>query len=135
VYTIGQFSKIGKVSTKALRYYDEIDLLKPMHVDHENQYRYYSDEQVLKILLISKLKEYGLHLEKIKVVLDRQNVNLLKEFLKNKGAFSVVSRRTTTSIENIGNIIGKVFEDIYQMNLQPSGPVIPLLKIPVLKTV
>lgn len=167
MYTIGQFSKIGKVSPKTLRYYDEIDLLKPVHVDQENQYRYYSDEQVLIILLISELKEYGLKLEEIKVVLDRKNVDLLIKFLENKineidkevqrnlklrntielkiskiqsggslmetkdlkvelkekETLIVASRRTTTRIDNISNIIGKVFEDIYQMNLQPAGPV------------
>lgn len=168
MYTIGQFSKIGRVSTKTLRYYDEIDLLKPALVDRESQYRYYSDEQVLKILFISELKEYGLKLEEIKAVSDRQDLDLLKGFLKNKmkeidedvqrnlelrkfiehkimkiesggnlmeikkdlkvelkdrETLIVASRRATTGMGNIGNVIGKVFEDIYHMNLQPAGAV------------
>lgn len=171
MYTIGQFSKIGRVSTKTLRYYDEIDLLKPVHVDQESQYRYYSDEQVLKILFISELKEYGLKLEEIKVIIAKQDASLLKKFLNNKvdeidkevrrslelrefieqkiikiesggnlmevrkdlkvelkdrEPLVVVCRRATTSMENAGSIIGKVFEDIYQMNLQPAGPVMTL---------
>jgi DNA-binding transcriptional MerR regulator len=84
VYTIGQFSKIGRVSTKTLRYYDEIEILKPMHVDKDTQYRYYSYEQVLKLIFISELKAYGLKLEEIKVVMDKQDSELLKKFLKNK---------------------------------------------------
>ncbi|MFT8347580.1 MerR family transcriptional regulator [Clostridium saccharoperbutylacetonicum] len=84
MYTIGQFSKIGRVSTKTLRYYDEIELLKPMHVDKDTQYRYYSYEQVLKLISISELKAYGLKLEEIKVVMDKQDSDLLKKFLKNK---------------------------------------------------
>ncbi|AET69631.1 putative transcriptional regulator [Desulfosporosinus orientis DSM 765] len=167
MYTIGQFSKIGKVSTKTLRYYDQINLLKPVQVDPENQYRYYSDQQVLIILLISELKEYGLKLEEIRAILDEQNAELLKEFLRNKiqeidkeveknlklrssielklvkiesggklmetkdlkvelkerEPMIVISRRAATRIENISVLIGKVFEDIYQLNLQPSGPV------------
>ena len=41
MYSIGEFSKIGSVSTKTLRYYDEIGLLRPAYVDEENRYRYY----------------------------------------------------------------------------------------------
>lgn len=33
MFTIGQFSKICRVTTKTLRHYDEIDLLKPVRVD------------------------------------------------------------------------------------------------------
>jgi len=171
VYTIGQFSKIGRVSTKTLRYYDEIDLLQPTYVDQESQYRYYSDEQVLKILFISELKEYGLKLEEIKVIMDKQDVDLLRKFLKDKmneidnevqnslklkefieqkikkielggnimeiskdlkvelkekQPLIVISRRATTSMSNISSIIGKAFEDIFQINLKPTGPVMTI---------
>lgn len=171
MYTIGQFSKIVRVSTKTLRYYDEIDLLKPMFVDKDTQYRYYSYDQALKLLSISELKEYGLKLEEIKVIMDKQDTMLLKKFLKNKiseidsevqnnlklkGSIEekikkiesggnimevkkdlkvelkerqpliVISRRTTTSMSNISNVIGKVFEDILNMNLKPIGPVMTI---------
>ena len=36
--TIGNFSKLGQVSTKTLRYYDQIGLLKPRHVSLETGY-------------------------------------------------------------------------------------------------
>lgn len=38
--SIGEFSNICKVSTKTLRYYAEIGLLKPSEVNPENGYRY-----------------------------------------------------------------------------------------------
>lgn len=34
--SIGEFSKICKVSTKTLRYYDEIGLIKPSKINQEN---------------------------------------------------------------------------------------------------
>ena len=40
--SIGEFSKICKVTVKTLRYYDRIGLLKPVHVDDMTGYRYYS---------------------------------------------------------------------------------------------
>ncbi|WP_222860246.1 MerR family DNA-binding transcriptional regulator [Bacillus massilioanorexius] len=33
MFSIGVFSKINKITTKTLRHYDEIGLLKPDHVD------------------------------------------------------------------------------------------------------
>ncbi|SCV40293.1 Transcriptional regulator, MerR family [Bacillus subtilis] len=37
--SIGEFSKICKVSTKTLRYYDEIGLIHPEDINPENGYR------------------------------------------------------------------------------------------------
>lgn len=63
--SIGAFSKISNVATKTLRYYDEIDLLKPAHVDGDSGYRYYDVSQLKTILLIDKLKSYQFTLEEI----------------------------------------------------------------------
>ncbi|MBU5438034.1 MerR family transcriptional regulator [Tissierella sp. MSJ-40] len=84
MYTIGEFSKIGGVSTKTLRYYDEMNILKPAYVNNENQYRYYSQEQVLEILFIIELKEYGLTLDEIKKVLEDKNIYFLQNILEEK---------------------------------------------------
>lgn len=69
MYTIGEISKIVKISVDALRYYDEISLLKPMHVEESNRYRYYSKEQVSQLLLIIELKQYGFSLDEIREIL------------------------------------------------------------------
>jgi len=45
MFKIGDFSRISQVSVKTLRYYDEIGLLKPAHVDRFTGYRYYSVDQ------------------------------------------------------------------------------------------
>ena len=54
--SIGEFSNICKVSTKTLRYYAEIGLLEPSEVNPENGYRYYSIDQLEKMLFISIVK-------------------------------------------------------------------------------
>ena len=43
MYQIGMFSKINRITTKALRHYDEIGL--PSFVDQETGYRYYTSDQ------------------------------------------------------------------------------------------
>ncbi len=84
MYSIGEFSKIGKVSTKTLRYYDEIGLLRPAYVDRENHYRYYEIDQVYDILFIGELKSYDLRLEQIKAILANRDRELLEHFLRER---------------------------------------------------
>ena len=81
MYTIGQFSQIGKVSVKTLRYYDSIFLLVPAYTDKFTNYRYYSEEQVSTLLFILELKRYGLKLEQIKNVVGSNDTALLKALL------------------------------------------------------
>ncbi len=82
MYQIGMFSKINHVTTKTLRHYDEIGLLKPKHIDDFTGYRYYSSEQLLKLHEILSLKEMGLGLMEIKNILnDKGNI---EEYLVQK---------------------------------------------------
>ena len=62
---IGEFSKLAKISIKALRYYDKIGLLKPAMVDSATQYRYYAEEQLETARLILMYKDAGLSNEMI----------------------------------------------------------------------
>ena len=66
LYKIGDFSDKCGVSVKTLRYYDEIDLFKPIEIDLFTGYRYYSDEQLEDLNIILKLKEASFSLEEIK---------------------------------------------------------------------
>ena len=60
---IGEFSRLGRVTVRALRHYEEIDLLTPEIVDRDTGYRYYSVGQLQKIFSITKLKSMGYSLE------------------------------------------------------------------------
>lgn len=62
---IGDFSKFSRVTIKTLRYYDEIGLLKPVEVDPQTGYRYYSTDQLSQLNHIIGLKDLGLSLEEI----------------------------------------------------------------------
>lgn len=67
--SIGEFSKICEVSTKTLRYYDEIGLIKPSEINPENGYRYYSIGQLKRMLFINRLKQYRFSLDEIGAIL------------------------------------------------------------------
>jgi effector-binding domain-containing protein len=71
VFKIGDFSRLSKVTVKALRYYDELGLLKPAHVDRFTGYRYYSAAQLPRLNRILALKDLGFALEQMAVFLDQ----------------------------------------------------------------
>ncbi|WP_201381743.1 helix-turn-helix domain-containing protein [Ktedonobacter sp. SOSP1-52] len=68
---IGDFSKLGLVTIKALRHYDELGLLKPARVDASTGYRYYAASQLTRLNRILVLKDLGLELQQIAQLLDQ----------------------------------------------------------------
>ncbi len=66
MYKIGDFASILNTSVRTLRYYDEIDLIKPKEIDLFTGYRYYSKDQINDFQIIMLLKEAGFSLEEIK---------------------------------------------------------------------
>ena len=104
--SIGEFSNICKVSTKTLRYYAEIGLLEPSEVNPENGYRYYSIEQLEKMLFINRLKEYSFSLEEIKELLltnTPYEENLYFAFVKKKNQIEKQLQTCERIIEQISN--------------------------------
>lgn len=82
--SIGEFSKICKVTTRTLRHYDDINLIKPKLVNEENGYRYYEVDQIRDMLLVSRLKGYNFSLEEIKKVLEMNNREFTLEKIMEK---------------------------------------------------
>src|SRR5512134_2804859 len=66
---IGDFARLSQVSVVTLRYYDEMDLLKPVKVDAFTGYRFYSADQLPRLNRILALKDFGFSLEQIKLML------------------------------------------------------------------
>lgn len=69
MYTIGQFAAFGHVSTRMLRHYDAIGLLRPAAVDEGSGYRRYAPEQLGHLLRIVELRELGCSLDDAAVVI------------------------------------------------------------------
>ena len=72
MFKIGDFSRLSLVSVKALRYYDELGLLKPARVDEFTGYRYYSASQLTRLNRILAMKDMGMSLEQIALLLDKE---------------------------------------------------------------
>ena len=65
MFKIGDFSKLGQVSTHMLRHYDKIGLLKPNYIDKFTDYRYYTIDQLARLNRIIALRKLGFSLEQV----------------------------------------------------------------------
>ena len=66
-YTIKKLAELAGVSTRTLRYYDEIDLLKPAKVT-EAGYRLYDESSLKKLRQIMFFRELEVPLSEIKAI-------------------------------------------------------------------
>jgi len=71
VWSIAEVARMSKVTSRTLRHYDDIGLLSPAYVG-SNGYRYYRQEQLLRLQRLLLLRELGLGLGVIAEVLDGQ---------------------------------------------------------------
>lgn len=67
---IGEFARLGQVSPRMLRHYDEFGMLKPEQIDPSSGYRRYGAHQLSRLHRILALRDLGFTLEQIKEVLE-----------------------------------------------------------------
>lgn len=66
MYKIGEFSKLSKMTVKALRFYADTGILVPEYTDEFTGYRFYSSGQLKEAVRIQALKQMGFSLEEIR---------------------------------------------------------------------
>ena len=71
-WSVQQLANVSGVTARTLRYYDEIDLLRPARVG-ANGYRHYEREQLLRLQQILLYRELGLNLTTIADVIDDEH--------------------------------------------------------------
>ena len=78
--TIKQFAALCGCSTQTLRYYDRIDLLKPVKVDQWSSYRYYTKPQAIDFVKIKNLQAADFTIEEIKTLLTLPDQQVYEAF-------------------------------------------------------
>lgn len=73
LYSIGKFSEICKVPVKTLRYYSDIELLKPSFIDPVTNYRYYDYDKIQAVQKIKLLKSCQFSLAQIREFIENQD--------------------------------------------------------------
>jgi DNA-binding transcriptional MerR regulator len=67
--SIGTFASLTRLSIKALRLYDGLGILRPLHIDHQTGYRYYGKKQLAEARMIRTMREMDMPLATIRRVL------------------------------------------------------------------
>jgi DNA-binding transcriptional MerR regulator len=70
--SIGEFARLGQVSPRMLRHYDQLGLLRPDSVDSWTGYRSYSVQQLERLHRLVALRDLGFKLEQITELLDQE---------------------------------------------------------------
>ena len=78
---IGRFSKMTRLSVKALRLYDENGLLPPAHVDPSSGYRYYDLGQANRAEAVRILRSVDMPLGEIRAILETDDPELAHKHL------------------------------------------------------
>ncbi|MFZ3393313.1 MerR family transcriptional regulator [Rhodococcus sp. 7Tela_A2] len=115
-WSIADVARMSGVTARTLRHYDDIGLLEPAYVG-ANGYRYYEEEQLLRLQQILVLREIGLSLAEIAHAVDsepdtlaalkRQHDRLLTE--RNRlGRMADTVARTIAEIEGTTAMTGKI---------------------------
>ncbi len=83
--TIGDFSRLCRVTPRTLRHYDALGLLCPEEVG-ENGYRYYRQEQLRRLVKIQRLRGYGFSLKEIGPMLKLEDPQLVPHLRRRQEA-------------------------------------------------
>ncbi len=71
MYGIGTVARLAQVSVRTLRHYDDLGLLRPARVDPLTGYRYYTPDQVVRLLhRILVLRDLGVPLSQVGQLID-----------------------------------------------------------------
>ncbi|MBN1122773.1 MAG: MerR family transcriptional regulator [Anaerolineae bacterium] len=83
MFKIGDFSRLCRVPVSTLRYYADIGLLEPAHIDPESGYRFYSLDQLTRLNQIVALRDLGFALDQIGELIDENlTIDQIKGMLK-----------------------------------------------------
>ena len=104
-YSIQELSRLSGVTTRTLRWYDQIGLLKPSRVA-ESGYRYYGRAEVDRLQDILYYRALGVELARIKECLDDPSFNRLAALRSHLAALEAERERLEKLIRSVKDTIG-----------------------------
>lgn len=69
-FTVGEAAKAARTTSETLRHYDRIGLVKPSKKDEWTNYRYYTEQDIVRLNTVRALQVMDLPLQEIKQVLE-----------------------------------------------------------------
>ena len=80
-FSIGEAAKAVHTTTETLRHYDRIGLVKPSKKDEWTKYRYYTEQDIIRLNTVRLLQLMDLPLQEIKKVLEYDDLEKIVAFL------------------------------------------------------
>ena len=106
-YTIKEIADLAGVSTRTLRYYDQIGLFPPAGTG-DNGYRYYNAEHLLRLQQILFFREMDVPLNEFQVILEQEDFDLLSALESHRLALSNKTRRLEQLVATIDRTIANI---------------------------
>ena len=103
-YTVNGLSKLAGVSTRTLRHYDEIGLLKPMKINSSG-YRIYGPNEIDQLQQILFFRELGVSLSKIKEIIYDPSFDIDSAFIEHRKALIERRKQLDLLISNVDKTI------------------------------
>ena len=80
-YSIGKAAELAGITTEALRHYDRIGLVRPSETNKWTKYRYYTEQDIIRLNVVVALRNMGIPLQNIRTMLDLDDIRkLIGEF-------------------------------------------------------
>lgn len=80
-FSVGEAAKAAHTTSETLRHYDRIGLVKPSKKDEWTNYRYYTQQDIVRLNTIRALQLMDLPLKEIKKVLEYDDLEKIVDFL------------------------------------------------------
>ena len=103
-YTIKEIADLADVTTRTIRYYDEIGLLDPADIG-ENGYRYYDNDSLLRLQQVLFFRELDVPLKEIDLIINRPDFNLVDALENHRSSLKTRVKRLNALITTIDNTI------------------------------
>ena len=110
-YTINKLAKLAGVSTRTLRYYDEIELLSPKRIS-SNSYRVYGQNEVDLLQQILLYRELDVTLDEIKRIIWSKNYDCMNALQGHLSALKTKRERVDSLIANVEKTISAMKGEI-----------------------
>lgn len=114
-YTVQKLSRLAGVSTRTLRYYDEIGILKPARINSSG-YRIYGEEEIDILQQILFYKELGINLDAVKSILKDPSFNKLNSLKEHHNKLLEKRNQLDLLIANVEQTIASVKGDVEMAN-------------------
>lgn len=109
-YTVNQLAQLAGISVRALHHYDEIGLLKPAFTG-DNRYRYYGEEELLRLQQILIHRELDIPLTEIGILLDAPGVDRLTMLQQQREHLDARVKRYAGMVKTIDRTIARLKGD------------------------